>query len=289
MEATVLIPTTGDRWETLQHALASLREQTVADHEVFVLGDGVEGAAQEALRALEEQDPRLRFFDHPKHERRGEPNRHRALAEARGRIVAYLCDRDLMLPWHLEALGDLLREADFAHTLIFRIHPGGELRLQGSLDLGRRRDRDALAAGFQLWTGIPLSFAGHTLAFYRRLPYGWRTSPAGHYTDYYMWQQLAAQPDCRGRSGLRPSILYFPRAPREAWSTARKGEELADWRRRLEGPGAWPDLLETLVMCLQEDRLALAGRLRGRLGTRVYKRLPPSLRRVPGVKTLLHR
>jgi hypothetical protein len=289
LDATVLIPTTGDRWATLQHALASVREQTVTAHEVFVMGDGVEGATRDAVRALECEDPRVRFFDHPKHERRGEPHRHAALGEARGRIVAYLCDRDLMLPWHLETLGELLRDADLVNTLIFRVHPGGELRPQGTLDLGRNGHRRALARGFQAWTGIPLSMGGHTLAAYRRLPYGWRTTPAGRYTDYYMWQQLAAQPSCRSRSGLRPSILYFPKSPRQDWSAARKGEELAAWRRLMSQPDAYARLLEDLVARLQEDRVAIAERLRNRLGTRVYKGLPPALRRVPGVKTLLHR
>src|SRR5690242_12643975 len=118
-----MIPTTSGRGALLPFSVGSVLAQTVADLEVFILGDGVDDATRCIIHELMRHDARIRFFDHPKHARRGEPHRHAALAQARGRIVTYLCDRDLMLPRHLEVMGELLRDADFAHTLITRVTP----------------------------------------------------------------------------------------------------------------------------------------------------------------------
>ena len=98
LTATVLIPTSIDRGPTLALAVDSVLRQTVRDLEVFIIGDGVHEVTREAARSLEKADSRVRFFDHPKHARRGEPYRHEALQEARGRVVCYLCDRDSICP-----------------------------------------------------------------------------------------------------------------------------------------------------------------------------------------------
>ena len=61
--------------DQLVDAVDSVLRQTVRDLEVFIIGDGVHDVTREAARALEKTDPRVRFFDHPKHARRGEPCR----------------------------------------------------------------------------------------------------------------------------------------------------------------------------------------------------------------------
>src|SRR5882724_7051582 len=116
LTATIIIPTSIDRGPTLTLAVESVLRQTVRDLEVFIIGDGVHAVTREAARALEQADARVRFFDHPKHARRGEPYRDEALQTARGRVVCYLCDRDLYLPDHVETMDGLLKEADFAHA-----------------------------------------------------------------------------------------------------------------------------------------------------------------------------
>src|SRR5436309_1083330 len=99
--ATVLIPT-HDHAPLLRHSLASVQEQSVEDIEIFVIGDGVTDETRALVAGLATDDPRIRFFDHPKAPRHGEILRHAALAEARGEIVCYQADDDLWLPGHLE-------------------------------------------------------------------------------------------------------------------------------------------------------------------------------------------
>jgi hypothetical protein len=94
---------------------------------------------------------------------------------------------------------------------------------------------------------IPLSCAAHTLDMYRKLPHGWRTTPAGTPTDLYMWQQFLAEPDCRARSAARPTVLCFPASTRKAMTAAERAEELAEWSGRIAGPDLTTQALERFV------------------------------------------
>jgi len=229
MKATVLIPTTGDRGPLLPYSVGSVLRQTIEEIEIFVMGDGVTESTRQTISKLIDGDPRIRFFDHPKNERRGEIHRHAALAEARGRIVCYLCDRDLMLPDHVETLLAALADSDFAHTMIYFMSENGP-RFRLRSDVTDESDRSAIASGTPK---LPLSFVGHTLEMYRKLPYGWRTTPEGIFTDHYMWQQFLAHPECRAASSDRPTILYLPRGGHPGWPVERRLTELADWHRKL--------------------------------------------------------
>jgi hypothetical protein len=107
-------------------------------------------------------DNRIRVFDFPKHENRGEPNRHHILLhEARGRNIFYLCDRNLLLPDHVERLGRLLKNATLAHGLIVQILPDGQPFIQVG-DLTRESHRRLTVKGSGI---VPLSTWGHTLRF----------------------------------------------------------------------------------------------------------------------------
>jgi hypothetical protein len=281
--ATVVMPTTGDRSAVLPHAVGSVLRQTVADLELFVIGDGAAEPSRAVIRRLQREDPRIRFFDHDKGARRGEPYRHAALAEARGRIVAYLCDRDLMFPWHLQALLDLLEHADFAHTLRFHPLPDGRVRVAGDNDIARAADRRDVVRGFRAGNGMPLSTVGHTLAMYRRLPHGWRTTPPGHLTDFSMWQQFLAHADCRAASGRRPTVLTFYTHLRTAWSMRERADELERWQRRMAEPGWYERLLEELVAATVEG-LARPPRGRPMLARLRQSRLASTLNALPVVR-----
>ena len=246
LQATVLVPT-HDHGPMLLHSVGSALAQTVPDLEVLIVGDGVPEITRAVVAELMRQDERVRFFDNPKGPRHGEIHRHAALLEARGEVVCYLSDDDLWLPDHVETMGRLLADADFTHALPLVVETAGTLG-GWTVDLSLPYFRELLLSGENR---IPLSCGAHTLDMYRRLPFGWRTTPAETYTDLYMWQQFLAQPECRARSGTRPTVLHFPGTKRQDWSLEERlgelehwGGNIADptWRRRFKN-----DVLDHLV------------------------------------------
>lgn len=267
-EATVLVPT-HDHGPTLRHSVGSILAQTVEDIEVFIVGDGVPERARAAVEEVVGSDRRVRFFDRPKGPRLGEAYRHAILGEARGRIVCYLSDDDLWAPDHVETMLGLLEEADFAHGLSVALDAEGGL-LGYWLDLAHPAERAAVLAGEK---GVSLGAMAHTLEMYRRLPFGWRTTPQGIPTDRYMQQQFLAEPSCRAVSGTRPTMIHFESAPRATWSAGERLAELERWRGRLfDERGRAEFYCEVIELLAREHVSAVRGfedsvawRLRARL------------------------
>ena len=268
--ATVVLPITGDRGALLRYSLRSILEQTIRELEVFIIGDGVAEATRRVIAGYAAEDQRVRFFDHPKHERRGEEYRHSALTqEARGDIVCYLCDRDYMLRDHVKIMLRVLEKADFCHTLRFAISPEDSVRLMRPLDLSQSADRVAAIRAFSAFDGLPLSVVGHTLAMYKALPFGWRTTPKWEYTDHFMWTQFLRQPGCRAVSCHKPTILYFPRGEHPGWPVEKRLAELERWHNKMQQSN-WADLLrEQISKAVESDWVGLGRRERSRLATRL--------------------
>jgi hypothetical protein len=251
--ATVLIPT-HDHGPTLLRSARSALAQTVEELEVLVIGDGAPDVTRELMAELTAADERVRFIDRPKGPRHGELYRHAALQEARGEIVCYLCDDDLWLPGHVAHLHELLADADFAHSLPFWLTPDGRVEVL-RLDLRLAYFRALFEAGENR---LPLSHAGHTMALYRRLPEGWRTTPDGIPTDLYMWQQVLTAPGgCRVAGGARPTVIHLPSPERVGWSTEERAEELDRYAARLSDPGFAAELAERVAVATAADAAEL--------------------------------
>lgn len=231
--ATVLVPT-HDHGETLRYSVPTALAQTVGDLEVFILGDGAPDVTREIAREFAARDPRVRFFDFPKGPGRGELHRHEVLKEARGEIVCYLFDDDLWLPDHVAVVQELLRTADFAFTLEVTIRADGEAAAS-FVDFSRAVHRRLFTDPASETASMP-TCAAHTLALYRRLPHGWRTTPPGLAPDKYMWRQCLADPATVARSTSRPTSIVFPDPPRRGWPLERRLGELGAWSRRLADP-----------------------------------------------------
>jgi hypothetical protein len=261
LAATVVVPTTGDRGPLLPYSVGSALAQTVDDLEVLVIGDGVDDATRAAVERLAAEDRRVRFFPFPKDRaRRGEPYRHQVLSdEAQGRIVAYLCDRDLWLPNHLAELDRVLTDADFGHTLRFGIDEQDCVRVEPALDLRHPGDR---AMAHYSTNVLPLSMAGHTLAMYRRLPHGWRTTPPDVPTDRYMWAQFLAEPGCRVASTGLPTVLWFKRGSHPGLPTAQRREILERWTARMAEPGFEEELHRSVLDAMAAGASDLFRRVR---------------------------
>lgn len=266
LAATVLIPT-HDHGPTLRYSVASALRQTEEEIEVFVIGDGAPDVTRDIMADFARRDGRVRFFDHPKGPRHGELYRHAALAEARGEIACYLADDDLYLPHHVGTMRELLRAADFANTACCPFERGGRLE-ELAVDLERPYYRELLLSGINR---IPLSCGAHTMALYRRLPHGWRTTPKPTPTDLYMWQQILSAQGCRAMSSDVLTVLHFPSASRPDVPIEARVAELEDWRRRTMEPG--------FRGRLEAERRAFAHRRRVRLDEE-YERLREEYERV---------
>lgn len=240
IRATVVIPTF-DHGPLISLAVDSALRQSVPV-EVFIIGDGVPEAHKPFLHELAAREPRVRFFDHPKSPGRGERYRHAALEHARGEIVCYLCDRDLWMSNHVAQMLALLQDADFAHSLPLHVR-GGQI-LFFPLDLALPAFRNQM---LQRSNRVPLSCAGHTLSFYRRLPEGWNDTPAGLPTDWHMFCKLLSQPECRCASGVLPTAITFPSPPRKDWPPGARLAELREWQTRMADPGGQQALLLQLL------------------------------------------
>jgi glycosyltransferase involved in cell wall biosynthesis len=261
--ATVLIPTF-DHGPVLSRAVSTAQAQTVADIEIFIVGDGVPDVTREIAGRLMAQDRRVRFFDNPKGPRNGELHRHRALAEARGEIVCYLSDDDLWLPDHVATMRGLLTAADFAHALPVKIEPDGEIG-GWTVDLAQPGYRELILT---VENRVPFSCAAHTLAMYRRLPHGWRTSPPGTPTDLHMFRQFLALPDCRAVSGTMPTVLVFPSPSRRGWSIDDRCRELDAWIARQSDSDWRHELVRQVLQSVVRERAAETMALRQRFEAR---------------------
>ena len=261
-KATVIVPTTGDRGPLLPLSVGSILAQSEPDIEILVVGDGLTDDSREIARGLQDLDPRVRFFDFPKHPRRGEENRHRVLMEADGEIACYLCDRDFMLPNHVSTMLALLQNADLAHTLRATFTESG-IAFTSTVDITSKDDLSAIRR-HRIGPAIPLSHAGHRMDFYRSLPFGWRTTPQYLYTDLHMWQQFLDQPECRTATSPELTILHIKRGDHPGWPTHLRLAVLKQWAERVSGPDAIEDLTSAVYLALIRDHSTLSRRLRPR-------------------------
>lgn len=257
--ATIILPTF-DREGTIELTISHALAQTVPV-ELFIIGDGVPAPRAERLRALAQADERIRYFHHPKHPRRGEPYRDAALTEARGRIICYLCDRDLWLPDHVATMAAMLEQADFCHSLPVHIFPDDEIRTY-STDLAIPIHRRNMLT---LWNRVPLSCAAHSLAFYRTLDQGWDDTPEGELTDWHFFKKFLRRADCRCVSGVDPSAITFPTRPRTGWNDERRMAEIADWAARIATDAGRLTTRLAIVGKAVKDRDLLLGQCYGRM------------------------
>lgn len=230
-DATILIPTYRHA-ALLPFAIESALDQEGASVELFVVGDGVEDATRDAIARFA-GDARVRFFDLPKGPRLGEAHRHGLLPQASGTIVVYLSDDDLLLRDHVVEMLRLLEDADLAHPPSARFDVDGTLQY---FPWSYARPEFAAIAGGRRGS-IGLTGVAHTMDAYRRLPFGWRTTPEGMPTDHWMWLQFLELPGYRGVMGERLTYLTFPQPVWGKVPDAERAAVLAAWLRRSREPG----------------------------------------------------
>lgn len=130
--AVTVIIQTFNRSNILPYVIGSVLNQTFADWELLVMGDGCTDDTAEVVARF--TDPRVRFVNLP--ERVGDqsgPN-NEGVRLARGRYIAYLNHDDIWLSDHLERTVTALdsSDADLVFTLQFEKDPNGQVRVNAS-------------------------------------------------------------------------------------------------------------------------------------------------------------
>ena len=222
---TVLIPTFNHQ-DTIKWAVKSVQNQTIQDFEILVVGDGAPQRTNDIMADLCRQDERIHYFANPKDPAQGEIYRHQALQKASGKYVCYLSDDDLWLEHHLEVILSGLRDSDFCHTLHTGVSPEGDIYVLSG-DYASKTWTNRILT--EEYTIHGLSFSGHSLAAYRRLPFGWRPRPVGVPCDLHMWRQWASQGHLTLKTIPHITSLHFDAPPRDQWTTDMRVRELREW------------------------------------------------------------
>jgi hypothetical protein len=223
-KATIIMPT-HDHGELIHSSIRCVLAQTCDDFEFFIIGDGTPEITKQIIKEYQQKDSRISYFDFPKGPRLGEAYRHEVLQKASGKIVCYVADDDIWLPHHVEYMYELLEDKDFAQAFRLTVLPDDKIFIgDGHFDVPWHRSD--LLAGRNF---VGLTAAAHTLSFYQKLPFGWRTTPVGIPTDLYMWQQFLNQDSCRPITGLRPSVIGLAQALRNESSFEERLDELIRW------------------------------------------------------------
>lgn len=100
---------THDRPDVIGFAVASVLKQDMPDFELLIVGDGCSPETIDVVESI--RDDRIRFLHYPKAPAFGYANRNRAMREARGDLIAYCADDDLLFSDHISLLIKHMPEA----------------------------------------------------------------------------------------------------------------------------------------------------------------------------------
>lgn len=126
--AVSVLIATFNKADALRHTIESVRRQTFADFELWVIGDGCTDGTAELVASVAARDPRVHWHNLPQNSGYQSLPHNEGLRRARGRYIAYLNHDDLWLPNHLELLvGEAEKSgADFVYSILVWLRPAGE-------------------------------------------------------------------------------------------------------------------------------------------------------------------
>lgn len=207
---TIAVPT-HDRRETVLLAVRSALAQTRPPEQVIVLCDGCTDGTPDAIRDME--DDRVVTIELPKLPGYGYAHRNYPLGQARGDVITWLADDDLLLPDHLERIGEYWDSGtvDFLAAPAVVVSKDDGLMWYGC-DLSVPRSREAMmASNSNVMTSIsvPVKLA--------REVGGWDGSQICM-GDWDLWKRILAA-GARPSMTCEPTVLHFQAKDREqAWS-----------------------------------------------------------------------
>ena len=125
--ASILLPII-DRAETLEKAIPCALNQSRQDIELLIVGSGATAAVLDIANRFADTDARIRVLDLPPSPERTTTARATALGMVRSDRIFILQDDDVWLPTHVEVLGGLLDNADFASSATLAVTLSGALQ-----------------------------------------------------------------------------------------------------------------------------------------------------------------
>ncbi len=244
---TIAIPT-HNRRETVLLAVRSALAQTRPPAQIMVLCDGCEDGTAEAVRAL--GSPLAEAVDLPKGPGYAYGHRNRSLELARGDVILWLGDDDLLMPNHLEVIGALWDRhvCDLVQSDAVLVHADDSLGWFGG-DWSTPQGR----AGLAVMNTNPMASVSVRVDLVRAAG-GWdATRPRA--ADWALWQRLVAC-DARTVRSPEPTVLHFRATGREQpWED--RVRQNASWLARMADPAGLAELRPTL------RAVALGAELRG--------------------------
>jgi glycosyltransferase involved in cell wall biosynthesis len=191
-KAHVIIPTHSAH-DTLALTVLSAINQTLAPHRITIIGDGATPEVKEIAAELSRNHAVIEFLDKPKLKNRGEKYRDEVIKSSDADFISYLCDDDIYMPNHLEAMAKHLEEFDFVHPRPTFVNPDGTFFfLPSGIESQRIRDWHTLEPPRNT---ISLTGASHSIKSYLSLDVGWDAGPPEIWTDLFMWAKFFANPD----------------------------------------------------------------------------------------------
>ncbi|MEI3855870.1 MULTISPECIES: glycosyltransferase [unclassified Ensifer] len=199
---SILMPT-HTRVDVIGFAIESVLKQTVDDFELLVVGDGCPASTADVISGF--KDDRIRFFDLPKAPHYGYANRNIALREARGRLIGFAADDDILLRDHFQLLLDCLRGgAAIAHSQALWVSADGiTAPFMTNLEMA-----DELFHFMERTNTIPASCFLYRADSLPSLD-AWRED-LPRAADWRLWQRIIRENRQAGVSHCRqPTLLHF--------------------------------------------------------------------------------
>jgi glycosyltransferase involved in cell wall biosynthesis len=247
----VAIPTHNRRETAVLSTLSALR-QARAPEQVIVLCDGCTDGTAAAIREL--GDARATALELPKEPGYAYEHRNRALELTRADVVLWLGDDDLLLPDHLERLGELwdLGTVDVATSPAVIVEPDDTLAWFGTdwsvpwhrawLERGNSNVMASVSVRAQL-----VRDAG-----------GWDPAQPRR-GDWDLWKRVLAT-GARAADTGEPTVLHFRATERDqAWPD--RVIQNARWLERISDPDALCEVRRALRRARSERDARLMARL----------------------------
>lgn len=234
---SILLPT-HNRADVLGLAIASVLAQTEPDFELLIVADGCTDSTRDVIARF--NDSRIRLFDLPKAPYFGYANRNIALRESRGRLIAYIAHDDLLLPDHLELMGNLLdsSKASWGYSRPLWVSTDGIIvPFCTNLNLADERE-------YFLGQGntIPAVCVVHTRTALENGGFWPENLPAA--ADWQLWKQIITNSSAPLAFLRQPTTLHFS----ANWRCSRHSRmrEVQTLLSIADNAEWWPDVLRYL-------------------------------------------